>query len=67
MVGVPEPEDPEPLFELEEPDDPEEPPLPEEPDELVVATVPTEEITPGVVWLSGRVMVTLSPTFTSDR
>ena len=31
-----------------------------------VATVPTEEITPGVVWLSGRVMVTLSPTATSD-
>ena len=32
----------------------------------VVATVPTEEITPGVVWLLGRVMVTLSPTATSD-
>ena len=36
------------------------------PDAGVVATVPTEEITPGVVWLSGRVMVTLSPTATSD-
>jgi len=31
-----------------------------------VATVPTEETTPGVVWLLGKVMVTLSPTFTSD-
>ena len=31
-----------------------------------MATVPTEEITPGVVWLLGRVMVTLSPTATSD-
>ena len=31
-----------------------------------VATVPTEEITPGVVRLFGRVMVTLSPTFISD-
>ena len=30
-----------------------------------VATVPTEETTPGVVWLLGRVMVTLSPTATS--
>ena len=30
------------------------------------ATVPTEEITPGVVWLLGKVMVTLSPTSTSD-
>ena len=29
-----------------------------------VATVPTEETTPGVVWLLGRVMVTLSPTAT---
>src|ERR1700736_6742760 len=30
-----------------------------------VATVPTEETTPGVVWLLGRVMVTVSPTATS--
>ena len=30
-----------------------------------VATVPTEETTPGVVWLLGRVMLTLSPTATS--
>src|ERR1700722_7406791 len=30
-----------------------------------VATVPTEETTPGVVWLLGRVMVTLFPTATS--
>ena len=29
-----------------------------------VATVPTEETTPGVVWLLGRVMLTLSPTAT---
>ena len=27
-----------------------------------VATAPTEETTPGVVWLFGRVMLTLSPT-----
>src|ERR1700704_3534370 len=27
-----------------------------------VATAPTEETTPGVVWLLGRVMLTLSPT-----
>ena len=32
----------------------------------LVATVPTEEITPGVVSLLGKVMVTLSPTATSD-
>jgi len=32
----------------------------------VVATVPTDEMTPGVFWLLGRVMVTLSPTATSD-
>src|ERR1700722_17182391 len=31
-----------------------------------VATVPTEEITPRVVWLLGKVIVTLSPTATSD-
>jgi hypothetical protein len=31
-----------------------------------VATVPTEATTPGVVRLSGSVMVTLSPTDTSD-
>ena len=30
-----------------------------------VATVPTEETTPDVVWLLGRVMLTLSPTATS--
>ena len=30
-----------------------------------VATAPTEETTPGVVWLLGRVMLTLSPTATS--
>jgi len=30
-----------------------------------VATVPTEETTPGVVWLLGRVMVTFSSTATS--
>ena len=30
-----------------------------------IATVPTEETTPGVVWLLGRVIVTLSPTATS--
>jgi hypothetical protein len=30
-----------------------------------VATVPTEDTTPGVVWLLGRVMVTLSPAATS--
>ena len=35
-------------------------------DEGEVATVPTEVIMPGVVWLSGSVIVTLSPTFTSD-
>jgi hypothetical protein len=27
-----------------------------------VATAPTEDTTPGVVWLLGRVMLTLSPT-----
>jgi hypothetical protein len=50
-----------------------EPPFPEEleeePDELeevAVATVPTEVMTPGVVWLLGRVMATFSPTATSD-
>ena len=31
-----------------------------------VATAPTEETTPGVVRLSGRVMLTLSPTATVD-
>jgi hypothetical protein len=30
-----------------------------------VATVPTEETTPGVVWLLGRVIVTVFPTATS--
>jgi len=30
-----------------------------------VATTPTEETTPGVVWLLGRVVLTLSPTATS--
>ena len=30
-----------------------------------VATAPTDETTPGVVWLLGRVIVTLSPTATS--
>src|ERR1700722_15432300 len=30
-----------------------------------VATVPTEETTPGVVWLFGRVIITVSPTATS--
>src|SRR3984957_3006223 len=30
-----------------------------------VATAPTNEMTPGVVWLLGRVMVTLSPTATA--
>src|SRR5579872_3279899 len=43
-------------------EDPEVPP----PDDGVAATVPTEAITPGVVWLLGSVMVTLSPTATSD-
>ena len=28
--------------------------------------MPTEEITPGVVWLFGKVIVTLSPSATSD-
>lgn len=32
----------------------------------VVATVPTEEIAPGVVWLLGNVIDTWSPTVTSD-
>src|ERR1700733_4896304 len=32
----------------------------------VVATVPTDETTPGVVWLLGRGMATRSPTATSD-
>src|SRR5262249_40216481 len=31
-----------------------------------VATVPTEDTTPGVVWPVGRVTVTLSPAFTCD-
>jgi hypothetical protein len=35
-------------------------------DEGAVATVPTEEMTPGVFSLFGKVMVTLSPTATSD-
>jgi hypothetical protein len=29
-----------------------------------VATVPTEDTTPGVVWLLGRAMLTVSPTAT---
>src|SRR5258707_1723635 len=33
---------------------------------VVVATVPTEETTPGVVAPSGRVMLTVSPALTSD-
>jgi hypothetical protein len=41
------------------------PPDPEV-DVAQVATVPTEATTPGVVRLSGSVMVTLSPTDTSD-
>ncbi len=36
------------------------------PDPDVVATVPTEETTPGVVVPSGSVMLTVSPAFTSD-
>src|SRR6202167_6286960 len=36
------------------------------PPDGVVATVPTEEITPGVTSLLGRVMLTWSPTATSD-
>jgi len=32
----------------------------------VVATVPTEDTTPGVVLLSGRVMLTWSPLWTCD-
>ncbi len=36
------------------------------PDSDVTATVPTEDITPGVVVPSGSVTVTLSPAFTSD-
>src|SRR5215470_15022112 len=38
--------------------------LPPDPD--VVAAVPTEETTPGVVVPSGSVMLTVSPAFTSD-
>ena len=35
-------------------------------DDGVVATVPTDEMTPGVVASLGRVIVTLAPTATSD-
>jgi hypothetical protein len=66
MVGVPLPEPPEEqesvlgaaALELEFG-----PPTPELDGQ--VATVATEETTPGVVWLLGRVIVTLFPTATS--
>ena len=64
MVGVALPELPEEQVSVPgaaelEPDPPD-PGLDEQ-----VATAPTEETTPGVVWLLGRVMLTLFPSVTS--
>src|SRR5580700_535788 len=64
MVGVlvlPElPDEQVPVPGVAEPPDPLDPELAGQ-----AATVPTEETTPGVVWLLGRVIVTVSPTATS--
>src|SRR5205814_6547361 len=60
MVGVDPEEDPGPPLAAEA-----DPLGWEEADEVVLATFPTDETTPTVVRLSGRVMVTGSPTFTS--
>jgi hypothetical protein len=67
MVGVLLPEPPEEQESVPgaaEPEaDPLDPPGPEL--DWQVATVATEETTPGVVWLLGKVIVTLFPTATS--